>query len=282
MNKKNRSSILSASARVLLAFVFMFGQNAWASQEPSAKGKPAPEANPKVQQSPATQAPIPAAKSQAAEDEESAQAPTPNVKESQRGGPHEGIKVHGHWTIEVRNPDGSVVTHREFENALTSIGSNFLLQILSLQVTPGGWQVAVCNSGGNFDPVSVVQCVGSGSPFILRLNEQGSGAGCSSTNGNCSLLSVTSTAGTTPQPVLTLSGFIQNAPAGTIDTVETDLMECMNYPITVPVNITPSSCLNSPAYALMTELTGKYLGPTGAVTVNAGQTVAVTVNISFS
>ena len=33
-------------------------------------------------------------------------------------GTQEGIKVHGHWTIEVRNPDGKVVTHTEFENAL--------------------------------------------------------------------------------------------------------------------------------------------------------------------
>ena len=28
-----------------------------------------------------------------------------------------GIKVHGHWIIEVLNPDGSLVNHREFENA---------------------------------------------------------------------------------------------------------------------------------------------------------------------
>ena len=26
--------------------------------------------------------------------------------------------MHGHWTIDVRNPDGTLVTHREFENAL--------------------------------------------------------------------------------------------------------------------------------------------------------------------
>jgi len=34
------------------------------------------------------------------------------------GGPQEGIKVHGHWSIEVRDPDGSLVSHHEFENAL--------------------------------------------------------------------------------------------------------------------------------------------------------------------
>ena len=40
-----------------------------------------------------------------------AQTPAPS------GGPAEGIKVHGHWTIEVRDPDGTLVTHREFEKA---------------------------------------------------------------------------------------------------------------------------------------------------------------------
>jgi hypothetical protein len=32
-------------------------------------------------------------------------------------GQHEDIKVHGHWTTEVRNPDGKIATHREFENS---------------------------------------------------------------------------------------------------------------------------------------------------------------------
>jgi len=33
-------------------------------------------------------------------------------------GPHDGINVHGYWTIEVRNPDGKVAKHMEFENQL--------------------------------------------------------------------------------------------------------------------------------------------------------------------
>ena len=31
-----------------------------------------------------------------------------------------GIKVHGHWVIEVKDPDGRVATHREFENSLVT------------------------------------------------------------------------------------------------------------------------------------------------------------------
>src|SRR3989442_5421961 len=52
-----------------------------------------------------------------------------------KGGQVEGIKVHGHWTIEVRNPDGTLVTRREFENGL--VGASGLAQILARQKTPG-------------------------------------------------------------------------------------------------------------------------------------------------
>jgi hypothetical protein len=53
------------------------------------------------------------------------------------GGPQEGIKVHGHWVIDVRNPDGKLVTHREFENAY--LGGPFLSQILARQNAVGRW-----------------------------------------------------------------------------------------------------------------------------------------------
>jgi hypothetical protein len=36
----------------------------------------------------------------------------------------EGIKVHGRWTVEVRNPDGSLASRSEFDNALVVGGQN--------------------------------------------------------------------------------------------------------------------------------------------------------------
>jgi hypothetical protein len=44
----------------------------------------------------------------------------------------EGIKVHGRWTVDVRNADGSLASHHEFDNALVigspvSIGGNSAL-----------------------------------------------------------------------------------------------------------------------------------------------------------
>ena len=41
-------------------------------------------------------------------------------------GTAEGMKVHGHWIIEVRDPDGTVVNRREFDNALTECGAAVL------------------------------------------------------------------------------------------------------------------------------------------------------------
>jgi hypothetical protein len=44
--------------------------------------------------------------------------------------PQEGIRVHGHWTVTVRNADGSVASHHEFENSLTDWGKSVLLALL--------------------------------------------------------------------------------------------------------------------------------------------------------
>jgi hypothetical protein len=65
-----------------------------------------------------------------------------------KGGQKEGIKVHGHWTIDVRNPDGTLVTHREFENALKTTGARAMAQMLGRQASPGIWVVLLANSGG--------------------------------------------------------------------------------------------------------------------------------------
>lgn len=60
----------------------------------------------------------------------------------QDGAPQEGIRVHGHWTISVVNPDGSLASEVEFENALLPSGSLSLLQLLTGRFsTNGGWLI---------------------------------------------------------------------------------------------------------------------------------------------
>jgi hypothetical protein len=60
-------------------------------------------------------------------------SPTP-VATAEKKGSAEGIKVHGHWTIEVRNPNGTLDSRREVENALVvweAGGSSLLAGILA-------------------------------------------------------------------------------------------------------------------------------------------------------
>lgn len=45
----------------------------------------------------------------------------------------EGVKVHGHWVIEVRNADGTLAERREFQNALNTEGVLVLGALLTGQ-----------------------------------------------------------------------------------------------------------------------------------------------------
>jgi hypothetical protein len=60
----------------------------------------------------------------------------------------EGIKVHGHWTIDVKNPDGSLASHHEFENALVQSGQNALSSVLAHNVAVVGWAVFLQDGSG--------------------------------------------------------------------------------------------------------------------------------------
>lgn len=76
------------------------------------------------------------------------------AREQPSGAPHEGIKIHGHWTIVVRNADGSVASRNEFENALTSGGAQALVSLLTqAQSIAPVWSIAV---NGNTGPGQAV------------------------------------------------------------------------------------------------------------------------------
>src|SRR5215470_17852538 len=55
------------------------------------------------------------------------------------GGTQEGIKVHGDWTIVIRNQDGTVASRHEFKNALANFA--ILPQILAHGGSVGRWEV---------------------------------------------------------------------------------------------------------------------------------------------
>jgi hypothetical protein len=46
-------------------------------------------------------------------------------------GPQEGMGIHGHWTVTVRNADGIVASRKEFDNSVTNLGKGIVLSFLS-------------------------------------------------------------------------------------------------------------------------------------------------------
>jgi hypothetical protein len=58
----------------------------------------------------------------------------------------EGVKVAGHWVIEIRNPDGSLVVTHEFHNALTGSGQVLLSSLLARVGVQGQWMIGLDGS----------------------------------------------------------------------------------------------------------------------------------------
>jgi len=201
-------------------------------------------------------------------------------------GQHEGIAVHGHWTIEVRNPDGSVVTHRELENSL--VGTSTMLSLLFGTAVPGGYQVELgAASGGG--PCQVIPSNTSFTDCLFQsslINPMPSSFGyCLPPRGNCFPLSITANMPT----VAGLTGLLLNGTAtasqsGTIGFVEVAPITCGAFGTanssTPPTTFSPSACAASSAAQSQGALTLAPVSPAVQVTT-AGQSIAVTVQLSF-
>src|SRR5258707_12036610 len=150
MSKSESKKWINVVGRLLLAYALIFTQSALAGQNQKTKAaadsaqKAAAQQTGDKQSSAATPA---RAKADELQREPSKTAVA--EEKSLSNGSHEGIKVHGHWTIEVLNPDGTLVTHREFENSLHPLAPPFLSNLLSRQISPGLWSVLV---GGPSQP----------------------------------------------------------------------------------------------------------------------------------
>lgn len=133
MRNSELKNTMNAAGRILLAWILAIAQCAWAQD-----GTPANNQQQKLNVSAAAKAEAPMAKAQHDEEESASQAAGESTA---KGAPQDGIKVHGHWIIEVRNPDGSLVTHREFENSLCCNGPALLAGCLVNGCSKGGWDI---------------------------------------------------------------------------------------------------------------------------------------------
>jgi hypothetical protein len=97
------------------------------------------------------------------------------VASESQGGPQEGIKVHGEWTIEVFDPDGKLAAHREFKNALLTSGADHLVKVLGRQNAIGAWRVSFgelsTNATGTFIGTLGPCLLSNSSPIQCNLEE---------------------------------------------------------------------------------------------------------------
>jgi hypothetical protein len=249
--------------------------------------------------------------------ESSSFASTPQEKTHSNSAEH-GVKVHGHWTIEIRNPDGVVEKHVEFENGIcptqtvttapfgsTLFGSTYtfpggaltLSNLASGNASAGPWGL-ILGSSAALNTTTGVPAGCAVPPVDFYVNFSNSTSLIQS-NASSAILTLCSNVGTSNQnptksscfptlnaapmpsaatPTIALSGQFTAASAGSISLVST-----VNFLCTT-TTISPATCLayqNNPAILTGTQLTGTN-GVPGPQTYAAGQTVLASVVISFN
>ena len=176
---------------------------------------------------------------------------------------NEGIQVHGHWQFDIYNKDGSFDRKVEFENALDSTGGSLLLtKLLQGESSVGYWQILIADSASN-----LLQgvCDSNGVPTACDITESGFNA--STSNG---VLTTSISSGN-----LVLNGSFVVFYDGQLQQVATRNFTCSSTQI-------PRSC-QLQTFDAVYSFTNKDVITSGlAVDVQAGQTVNVTVTISFS
>ena len=170
------------------------------------------------------------------------------------------ITVHGDWTIEVYNADGSLDQHHEFSNAL--LGAADLAAILARQRFVQEYEVFI---GRTLPPYDLNPCHdSSGSPSTCRILELAPGSGDSSDTS----FTLDVTTGGANNDQLVLSGSHIASRDGVVTEVSSHLSTC-------PINDPP------PCFHFAWPFTHKQLEPAEHIPVSEGQAMNVEVVISF-
>ncbi len=211
----------------------------------------------------------------------------PQAERASAGGTKNGITVHGWWVIEVKNPDGTVVNRREFENHLeTGSGTNGgynLTSLLSGYLVAGPFVMILpvpCEASTDYCILSQTGSAGvynyptTTIPIASDLQQAFGGAKSVTCNnvpaGVCTqTLDLIAPGGST---TFQITGAVVAAASGSIAAVETAQGFCGGSLYNA------AQCLQVPA-ANPYVFTGTTLTP--AQTYEAGQTISVTVTFSF-
>jgi len=184
------------------------------------------------------------------------------------GGTHEGIKVHGHWIIEVRDPDGKLVSHNEFENKL--ISPAFVSSLLTGADSIGTWEVDLGASTGSA-PCGVVCAIVQSTSLFNSICTTPPAA----SNYECGLTVTVPTSGASAGDIV-LTGSAIATHAGSINVVSSDVIICSN-------TVSPALCDHGAGgtKGLPYGFTGTTGFPGSPISVALGQTMTVSVTISF-
>jgi len=188
-----------------------------------------------------------------AQQEEPGEQPAEN-----RGGPHDGIKIHGHWVIEVHNPDGSLASHTEFENALAG-GAHFLALFLTRNATPSTWQLVLDSAPGVTQPCNST----TGIPGPCIISDPAAGVG------KATFATLQAMVAGAQFDQIVLSGNATAGNATAISVVTSEIGSC-------DPSITPSACTARGGSIFSQRTLGS------PVPVAAGQIIQVTVTFTFS
>jgi hypothetical protein len=196
-----------------------------------------------------------------------------------KDGKHVGVEMHGHWVIDVKNPDGTVAEHRDFENTISGYGQELLVGLLSGYIVPSDYGIYLSSSG----TVPCAEPQGLAGCIILR--------SLTTVPGSAVCLYYTCFTGLTYTPTLIdnsaggsqllLAGSFAATQGGTINGVSTIYGTCpYNISATTALaTVSPSTCSTTPGSGGYRQLSQASITP---VTVVTSQIVQVTVTITFS
>ena len=192
----------------------------------------------------------------------------------------QGMKVHGHWIIDVKNADGTLAHHHEFENSLQYDGQQLLTALLSGYAVMGGWEIYFTSQSGGTSP-----CTGGPYPFCAIAQSTTTQPGLFA----CGIytcvggLTVTPTFGV--GPTIRMTGSMTAPNAGTIGYVGTGFGGCSKageatgFPTSV-ATMTPQACQAATTTAMGGTATATNVAV--PIAVASGQIIQVTVVLSFS
>jgi hypothetical protein len=172
MSKIESKKWLGVAGRLLLGYALILSQCAWAAQNPKTtdKANSAQQASSRTGEKESSATKAAESQNQVVKGEASESAVA--EEKPSHDGSQQGIKVHGHWTIEVRDPDGKPVSHREFENSLMSGGKNILSNCLVNGCAQPAWKfVLIKNDSFPFDVPATASSTPAG-PIKLTGSQQ--------------------------------------------------------------------------------------------------------------